>query len=1032
MKKFLLLNFLIALCFMGNDAFAQERTVSGTVTSAETGEALPGVNILLKGTTTGVVSDLDGNYRLSVPSDGGTLVFSFIGLQTKEVQIGNKSVVDVQLNSDAQQLNEVVVVGYGAVEARKLTSSISSVDAEKLAAMPVPSFDAALQGKAPGVQVSTTSGMLGEAPKIRIRGINSITSGTDPLIVVDGVPLMTGNFSGVAENNGLADINPNDIESFEVLKDGAATAIYGSRAANGVILITTKRGQAGTATINYDFYTGFNETANRFELLNAEEFVQISNEKFAAAGTLPQAFPGPGNVDTDWQDVIFRKGFVQSHNIGISGGNEAAKFYVSANYMDQDGAIVNNSIERYSIRGNIDYTGVKWLDAGLKVQASQQRNSGLNTGTNSLSGNISNATSAFPNIAVMNPDHPTGYNITPDNNAMGQGNNLQVVAFNLPNIKYVLDHNKEEAVNQRLLSNAYAQVNLPYDLKLRTQIGFDIADTRDFRSWNPVHGDGRPNGYVFRGYYNTTRWNWQNTLSYNRTVADVHTFNFVVGNEFQNTSYDQFTGSGDEFSDEFFIQRGLITGSYNNQYSSGFVGESGFESIFGRLNYDYDNKYLLSISLRRDALSSLPEATREGTFLGASAGWNIAQEDFFNVEAINDFKIRGSYAETGNTDIGLFPYLGTYGPELYGESVAIRFEQVGNSDLKWETSKKLSAGIDFSILSNRISGSIDWYRNDVDDLILQAPTPPSLGIPSNRIFKNIGTLKNEGFEFNINAAVVDRGDFSWSSNLNLTTNQNEIISLANNDSDVNYTYNILRVGEEIGAFYGFIYNGVNPANGNPIYTTADGSLIQGNPANTTYYAYDPANPEDISEQVSDLNEGDKVVLGSPNPDIYGGFSNSFSFKGIELGVTLTYAFGHQVLNVTQQELMTMEFSNNTAKIKDRWTPANTNTDVPRLYSKVDNFLNNDGNATTRFLEDADFVRVQNITLAYNLPQAIYSNIGLNKVRVYAQVQNAFVFTGYSGLDPELSYSNTTNIQAGIDYNTNPLLRTYTIGLNVGF
>jgi TonB-linked SusC/RagA family outer membrane protein len=1009
-----------------------QRTVTGTVTAEEDGTPIPGVNVIVKGTAAGTVTDIDGKYQIGVPEDGGVLVFSFIGLATEEVVVGNQTQIDMVMSADLRQLNEIVVVGYGVVDKRKLTSSIASVDGEELASMPVPSFDVALQGKVAGMQVSTTSGILGEAPKIRIRGVNSITSGTYPLVVVDGVPIETGNFSDVSDNNGLADINPNDIESFEVLKDGAATAIYGSRAANGVILITTKGGKEGKASLNYDFYAGFNETANRFDLLNAEEFVTISNEKFATRGTAPQAFAGPDNVDTDWQDVIFRRGFVQSHNLGINGGSETAQYYVSANYMTQEGAIVNNSIERYSLRANLDYTGVDWFEAGVKIQASQQRNEGLNTGTNSLSGNVSNAIGSLPNIRVMNEDHPTGYNLTADNNAQGMDNNLQVIASNLTNIKYVLDHNKQNAVIQRLLASGYAQLNLPLNLKLRTQLGTDISDARDFLSWDPIHGDGNPNGYVYRRSSNVTTWNWHNTLSYSTNIADAHSISVVVGNEYQSTKYDRFTAEGQDFSDVFFIKEGLISNSYNVQQSGGYVGETGFDSYFGRFSYDFKNRYLLSLSARRDALSKLPEDNRAGIFLGASVGWNIAEESFFNVPAIDQLKLRGGYAETGNTDIGMFPYLGTYGAELYGANTAIRFANVGNSDLKWETSLKYNVGVDFSILNNRISGSIDWYKNDVNDLILDAPTPPSLGIPNNSITKNIGSLTNTGFEFNVNTLNVKSNNFEWSSNLNITTNKNEITVLANGDADVPYTYNILRVGEPLGAIFGYVYNGVNPANGNPIYTKADGSLIQGNPDDNKYYVYNPQNPSDVSEEAPSLSSSDKVVLGNAQPKVYGGFGNMFSYKGVELNIALTYAFGQQVMNVTEQNSMAMEFKNNIAKIKNRWTPQNPNTDVPRLSNANSNFLNTDGSASSRFVEDADFVRIQNVTLAYNLPKHIYSDIGLSRLRIYAQVQNAFVFTSYSGLDPELTYSNTSNIQAGVDYNTNPLMRTYTVGINVGF
>lgn len=1038
MKKSIQIGFLMAYILVFSEVAAQERSISGKVTSVEDGSTLPGVNVVLRGTTAGTVTDIDGNYTLSIPSTGGVLVFSFIGLATEEVEIGVRSVVDVAMTADIKQLNEVVIVGYGEVDKRKLISSVASVSGEEISKMPVMSFDQALQGKAAGVQVTTTSGLLGEAPKIRIRGVNSISGGTDPLFVVDGVPIETGDFSGPGnvESNALADINPADIESYEVLKDGAATAIYGSRAANGVILITTKTGQAGKPEVNYNMFMGFNEAENRFDLLNADEFIRISNEKFAAAGIAPQAFPGPDNVDTDWQDEVLRRGFVQNHALSFKGGSEAVQYFVSLGYADQEGATVGNAQRRYSARANIDYNAKDWFSAGVKLQVSQQQTDNVNSGTGSLSGNLFNSLKAFPNVPVFDPDHPTGYNLTEDNQSLGSGNNTQNIAFNLPNIRYVLDNNLFESKVQRLLGNTYLQFNLPFDIELRTQLGIDVSDTRNFTSWNPIHGDGNPNGFVDRDLRNTSRWNWQNTLSWRKTVSDVHNFYIVAGTEYQKTTFDRFTGQGQGFSDPFFLEQGLITGSFDTQFSSGFYGEEGFSSLFGRLNYDYNNRYLVSLSIRNDAISGLPEDNRSDTFLGGSLGWNISQEDFFNVGFINQLKIRAGYAETGNDNLpgGLFPALGTYGPELYGDLTAIRFENVGNNTLVWETTSKYNVGLDFAVLNNRITGSIDYFLNDTEDLVLRAPTPPSLGIPGNEISQNVGALENRGVELAINSLNMETNGFTWSTSFNITFAQNEITSLANNNSDVIETYNILRVGEPIGALFGFIYNGVNPANGNPIYTKADGTLIQGNPDDNQYYFYNPLDPgaELSREEDLDLEQGDKVVLGQTNPKAFGGMTNNFSYKGFDFSFVLTYAFGQKVYNASRQDGLSSFFVNNISEIRNRWTPANRDTDVPRLSLENDNFLNLDGEAVSRFVEDGDYVRIQNISLGYSLPRQVLENIGFTRARIYAQVQNAFVFTGYQGLDPELNFSNTSNTEAGIDLNTNPLLRTYTMGLNLTF
>jgi len=1043
MKKFY---FSVMMCALIVVEATAQSTISGKVTD-DTGEGLPGVNVLIKGTTTGTQTDLDGNYQLSV-SDDAILVFSYVGFQSQEVTVGGRSVIDIELGG-AIELQEVVVVGYGEVDKRKLISSVASVAGEQIAEMPVVSFDQALQGKAAGVQVTTTSGILGSTPKVRIRGINSITSGTSPLYVIDGVPIQTGELSTLfaGQLNGLADINPNDIESYEILKDGAATAIYGSRASNGVILITTKKGsKSKKPKVDYSFTYGLNQTANRFDLLNAEEFILISNEKFASAGQTPQAFAGPNNVDTDWQDEIYRTGQVMSHNLALSGGSESVSYFFSVGMTDQEGAIDNNSLTRYSTRANIDYVANDWLKTGVRMQVSRQQSNGLNVGSNALSGNVANATRLFPNVPVFDAEHPTGYNLTPDNNALGRGNNLQDIAFNLTNIRYVLDNNIQETVNTRFLGSGYLQVDLPYGFSAKTQIGIDNADTQDFLSLDPLHGDGNPTGRVDRVQTNGLQWNWQNTLSWRKTIADVHSFYFIAGNEFQKLAVDWFLARGSDFADPFFIRDGLITGSFNTQNSSGFFGENGFASTFSRLNYDYDNRYLLSVSFRRDGISSLPEDTREDNFFGGSLGWNVTQESFFNIPIVSQLKLRGSWAQTGNTSFStFFPALGTYQPELYGDATALSFATVGNPDLRWEVTTKTNFGVDFGVLDNRITGSVDYFVGKTEDLILSAPTPPLLGIPgsptANTINLNVGEMENRGVELALNSTNYDANGLVWTTSFNATWQENEVTLLSNDNADIVSIspFNIVRVGESIGSLYGWESAGVNPANGNPLYNTPDRGIIQGNPDNNTYYIYDPENPNDFSEgaRTTALGEADKKIIGQTLPKVYGGISNQVSYKGFDLSISLTYALGHQVFNGSRQNGLTNFFQNNSREILNRWTPSNTNTDIPRLSLNNDNFLNlssslNAGNAETRFMEDADYLRVQNVTIGYTLPASIVDRAGISSARIFVQAQNLHVFTGYSGLDPELNVSRTSNIASGVDLNTNPLNRTYTIGVNLSF
>jgi TonB-linked SusC/RagA family outer membrane protein len=1028
MKRILQWN-LVLMVFVSllsaSEVYAQERVITGKITSSEDGTSIPGVNVVVKGTTNGTTTDADGKYTLRVPATGGSLVFSFIGLRSEEMPIGDRTVIDVAMGVDVTQLSEVVVVGYGTQEKRTLTSAISTVKGSDIAQVPVQSFDQALIGKAAGMQVVVPSGLVGQAPVIRIRGNNSITSGQSPLFVIDGVPATSGNVSGVASGNALGDVNPADIESIEVLKDGAATAIYGSRAANGVVLITTKRGKSGKASLNFDTQVGVNTIAKRFDLLNADEFIAISNEKFATSNTAPQAFPGPNNDNTDWQKVIFQNGLTQNYNLNMSGGTKDVTYYISGGYMSQEGAVKRNALERFSMLGKVDYNGVDWFSAGMKIQATRQLNNNLNTGANALSGNVTSALKAFPNVPVYDASNPTGYNITPDGRALGRGNNLLDIASSYTNPQYTVDKNIFRADNYRLLSNIYAQANIMDGLNIRTQYGLDIVDNDDFQSWDPIHGDGggSTKGYVYRGAYRIFTWNWQNTINFKRQIADNHNIGVTLGTEYQKRTEDYFYGDGQTFSDPSFVRYGLISNTYAVQTSGGDYDFNGFSSLFGRVNYDYAGKYLVGFSVRKDAISSIPLDNRNGTFLGGSAGWIISKEGFFSVPSVSMLKIRGSYAEVGNTSIGNFTYVGSYSAALYGSQSGIAFSQVGNNSLGWETSKKLDIGLDIGLLSDRITATIEYYKNDIDGLILNAPTPFTAGIPGNSISKNVGAMQNSGIEVTIGATTFSRGAFSWNTDLTFTTNKNKITALIDNSDLSIDAYTVDRVGQPINSVYVYEYGGVNPANGNPLYVRGDGSVIQGNPDDQQYYLYNASDPASM-ELTTPLGTADLKIMGQYNPKWYGGLNNTFAWKGLDLGIMLTYAGGNKVYNATRQGGMQMEFTNNIKEILNRWTPENPNTDVPRLKYASSSFLNLN---SSRFVEKADYLRIQNISLGYTIPRTVLSVFGENaisNVRVFAQIRNAFVFTKYKGTDPE-------NATGGIDNNTNPLLRTYNFGISIG-
>lgn len=1032
MKKFLLTCFALGIAL---SSFAQERTVTGKVTSTEDGSPLPGVNVILKGTTSGTSTDGDGNYSVAVPSSGGALIFSFIGLESKEVEIGERTVVNVSLALDITQLSEVVVVGYGTQERRELTGSVTSIASRDIENLVTPSFDNQLAGRAAGVQVTTPGGILGQAPIIRIRGVNSLTSSADPLIVIDGVPVVTSDRSSIVASNPLANINPADIQSYEVLKDGSATAIYGSRAANGVILITTKRGAKGKPTLTYNGNFGYNEAANRFDLLTGDEFVTIANEKRTNAGATELAVAGS---NTDWQDYVFRKGGVQQHNISLGGGSENTQYFFSLGYTAQESSVKANDLSRYSFRANVDQTIAKRLKVGTSLSYTFQEINGLNNGANSLSGVVYNASRMLPNVDIMDPANTAydGFNTTPDGAALGRGNNLASVDNNIPNIAFVLANNIHRNRTNRILGNLYGELEIINGLSLKTQIGTDITLTDDFRSWDPRHGDGRgANGSAVQTFNPAYRWNWQNTLNYQKSFNDVHNVNITAGVEYQKTTFYNFNASATGFSDRFYMQENLISGSYQNQFAAGGFSQRGFDSYFGRVNYSYKGKYMLSITMRNDGLSDLYIDNRRGTFPGASIGWRISDEEFFSNTLIKDLKLRASYATVGNSEIGTLAYAGGYSPVLYGPSAGIAFTQVSNRNLQWETSEKINFGLNATI--GKVNVEADYFITNIDNLVLDRPVAPSLGVPGGnhgQIAQNVGAMENRGVELRIGATVLEKGNFRWSTDFNFTYIKNEVTNLV---SPLTNTYNRTEVGRSIGELYGFRWAGVNSENGNPLYYTADGSIIQFNlataAAQRTWRTYDPNNPGDVSTQVTALGTADLDFLGNTLPKWQGGWNNQLAYKNFDFEVFFRYSGGNYIMNETQRGLLGQGFSNNHRSILDRWTEAGQTTDMPKLFSGQDANMWQTGASNSKFVEKGDYVRVQNIVLGYRVPATALQSAfkdAVKSVRIFAQVQNPFVFTSYSGLDPEMNqYSDQR--QFGVDWNTAPIIRTYSAGISLG-
>lgn len=1012
------------------------KTITGKVTD-EKGAPLLGVSVSVGVTAT--VTNAAGEFSLKVPASAKNVTFSFVGYTTVTRPIGSGE-ISVSMSVEDKSLSEVVVVGYGTQQKKQVTGSISKIDPTPISTLVTPSVDKQLGGRTAGVLVTNPSGLVNQPPRIRIRGVNSINGSSDPLIVLDGVPVPAGGFAGYTNDNLLANINPSDIESVEVLKDGAASAIFGSRASNGVILITTKKGKSGRSSLSYRATFGYSKPYQRFNLLNADQFVTIANEKLVNAGQAAAANLNAEKTNTDWQDVVFRESARSvDHNLSLEGGNDKTTYFLSLNYTDQEGLVKTNFVKRFGIRANLEHKVNKWLKVSNFITLSRTEDGDQNNGGNSLSGAIANALRALPNVRVYNPDLPQyyGYNVTPDGAALGSDANTRLIENNYTNIAYVLDRNQYVSRKNRVINNFGIEIKPANWISYNFRANVDLITLDEFLSWDARHGDGRSTqGRVQNQGANQLRWVLQNYVNINKSI-DKHNFYVTLGYENQMQKSNSFQAIGLNLSDPFFMQSNVISGSYQTQQSSGGYSEGpGFVSYFARVNYDFASKYFLQATIRRDGLSRFAADQRFGTFPGLSAGYRISEEKFFEKalgKYVSDMKIRASWAKVGNPDIpgGGFPFLSLYASAPYGAISGIAASQAGNSNLQWETNDKIDIGADISFLDNRINMTFDYYVNNNNNLVLAAPQPPSFGVPGNQIFQNIGTMENKGFEFSVNMDVVRKKDLSVNLGFNFTTQTNTVKSLYL-DQDVivsNGTgnYNILRVGQPINALYGYAFAGVHTGNGNPMYYKANGQLIMGNIATSSYAVLDALNG--TAGAASSLTGNDRVILGNSLPKFFGGFTASVKYKNFTFDMLWRYSGGNKIMNITRQEsLLNQGFLNNGTEILDRWTKAGDVTEVPRLWYNRDNFTNLNQQAVSRFVERGGFLRLDNLQVSYDLSPAVLDKIGktyIRSFRAFIQGQNLLVITKYSGIDPD-------NIDVrGLDYNVVPASRTISFGVALG-
>ncbi len=1027
MKRNLLLTVVCLVFLLYVPVFGQERVISGKVTSAEDGSPAPGVNVLIKGTTIGTATDAEGMYTLNVPAGNNTLVFSFIGFKTIELEIGALTVVDAVLEPDAVQLTELVVVGYGTQIKQDLTGNVAKVKGDDIKGIPVTTFEQAIQGRAAGVFVEAGTGKLGQGMKIRIRGASSVSADNQPLYVVDGIPVTSQNQSSFTANtNPLTDLNPNDIESIDILKDAAASAIYGSRAANGVVQITTRRGKTGKTKFNVSYVSGVSTPTNRREFLNTEEYVELfmesrANTDATTLTSLENRFDrygagsrdswqnpaSPNYVDTDWQDQVFRKGGFNQLDISASGGNEKTQFFISGSMSDQEGIIVNNDLTRLGGRINLDHKATDKFSVGVNFSLNRTINYRVAD---------DNAFSTPMQIIALSPMTPVidpRTNLTSgalDVNSGNPNTNFPIYYNPLLDLEYA----QRTTTIFRNMGTFYAAYNFTKSLSFRTETGYDLLNQHEdaYYGRETARNSSAPRGLGNDTWTQVFNYTTNNYFTFTKAL-DQHNIEVVAGMSFQesHTDYNELTAQ--QFPSNAFRE---ITSAA--KITVGLTEETAFSflSYFARANYKFKNRYLFGVSGRVDGSSRFGKDNRYGFFPAISAGWVLSEEGFLSGNSLIEFlKLRASFGLTGNAEIGNFDSRGLYNGVGYAGVPGQSPLRLENPDLGWEQTKQTDIGIDFGLFNNRISGELDYYVKNTTDLLLNVNLPGHTGFRTQT--RNVGELENKGFEIVLNTANLV-GDLKWNTSFNFSKNKNKITNLQGQIITGDFLSRAVE-GEPIGIFYGPKYAGVDPDNGDALYWTkdTDGTLIKTN----------------------DYNAAELMKVGDPNPDFMLGLTNSFSYKGIDLSVLFTGVFGYQVYN-GGGKFMTANgdfFDNQTRDQLARWQNPGDITDVPqaRLFGA------NGTGESSRYVYDAGYLRLKTITLGYMLPQSFISKAKLQSVRIYASAQNLLTFTDYEGWDPEVnsdtyastSTSQTTgNINQGIDFYSAPQPKTITFGINIGF
>lgn len=1009
MRKFYSLFVWSALlAILPSCLLAQGLRISGRITSAQDGQPIPGVNIVVRGTTNGVSTDANGNYTINVVGSTSVLLLTSIGLVSQEVTVGNRTVINVQMQESINELTQVVVTGYNTTQRKDITGSIASVSPDKFKDIPVASFDQALQGQAAGVQVTQSSGTPGGGLTVRIRGNTSISASNRPLFIVDGVPVADGGLSdrefGGQTDNALALFNPNDIESMEILKDASAKAIYGSRAANGVVLITTKRGKSNQKTsFTLDAQRGLTDIVRRPDLLNASELLELQRESVLNAGLDPDKLGlikgVTDGVNTDWVDAILRKGVFQQYQLSTQGGNDKTQFYLSGSYRDEQGVQLNSQFTRYTGQFKFDHKATQRLSFGTNLTLSRAKNKRVKS-DNFLDGVYSAAIKSLP---YYSPYNEQGNLYVPnDANYPGFPNFNPVAQAVLPRF---------ETYTIKLLGGLYAEYEILENLRFRSKVSIDYNNVTEdnFEPSSTAIGGFLPSvgGKGYGVFINRTLATFinSNTLNYNFQLQEKHRFNTVLGFEIQNHVVRGASVSGRLFpSDDFtYINSAGIVDQGGSE-----ITNSGLVSAFGEVRYDYNEKYLATITARYDGSSRFGQNRRFGVFPSASLAWRLSSEPFMErFSFLNDLKLRASYGFTGNERIGDFQFLGTWASVTYSGATGVGPAALANANLQWERTREANIGLDASFFNGRLNLTFDAYDNLTDKLLFAQPIPQTTGFAT--VQGNIGKISNRGMELTIGTVNIDKA-VRWRTDLNLSFNRNKVVELVSEEpifrgyqgNGVSNT-NVVLPGQPLGTFWGLKFLGVDPATGDAIYQDKNGD--------------------------GRITPDDGQVIGNAQPKLFGGITNKISWKGIDISGFLQFSYGNSILNFSNTTLVNTgaDIQNNQARVAlNRWRKEGDITNVPRyVYQNTyNNYL------SSRFLEDGSFLRLKNVSIGYNLPKSLVNRYKITNTRIYASATNLWTLTRYSGADPEVSTLDGSTTAQGIDLFTFPQVKTILVGISL--